>query len=254
MTDCLKSQNLDLKGVHNEVIKPPNNTLAPEMGRERRSMHLKFNGSCLKTTEKYFYFPTLIGLNIYIVYELNSNLNNFNITLENCLFGAVKLTKNVDIEKYKYTGYGIGFDSGGSFLFPDSSFGQNVTIFGADMSSSVYVNKKVNNILVLRKKFIQGINGTTIYAEKTYLINFTKSRTRFCLSLHYNGDNSYLFVNGTEICKFKAKKYEIKDGQSEICLGNISKDFSADNMKKQDYMEMLTILVLRLLQLRSMTY
>ena len=123
------------------------------------------------------------------------------------------------------------------------------------MSSSVHANNKINNILVLGKDFIQGINGTTIYAEKTYSINFTKSSVKFCLSLHYNGDNSYLFVNGTEICKFKAKRYKIKDGQTEICLGNISKDFSVDNMKKkQDYMEMFTILVLTLLQLRSMTY
>ena len=100
------------------------------------------------------------------------------------------------------------------------------------MSSSVHANNKINNILVLGKDFIQGINGTTIYAEKTYSINFTKSSVKFCLSLHYNGDNSYLFVNGTEICKFKAKRYKIKDGQIEICLGNISKDFSVDNMKK----------------------
>ena len=68
--------------------------------------------------------------------------------------------------------------------------------------------------------------------KKTYSINFTKSRVRFCLSLHYNGDNSYLFVNGAEIFKLKAKKYEIKDGQTEIFLGNISRDFSVDNMKK----------------------
>ena len=73
------------------------------------------------------------------------------------------------------------------------------------------------------------INSTTIYAEKAYSINFTKNSVKFCLSLHYNGDNSYLFVSSTEGCKFKAKKYEIKDGQTEICLGNISKDFSLDN-------------------------
>ena len=102
------------------------------------------------------------------------------------------------------------------------------------MSSSVHANNKANDILVLGKEFIQGINGTTIYAEKTYSINFTKSRARFCLNLHYNGDNSYLFFNGTEICKFKAKKCEIKDGQTEICLANISRDFSVDNMKKTE--------------------
>ena len=55
-----------------------------------------------------------------------------------------------------------------------------------------------------------------------YSINFTKKNTKFCLSLHYNGANSYLFVNGTEIIKFKAKDSEIK--AYSLCLGNISKD------------------------------
>ena len=50
--------------------------------------------------------------------------------------------------------------------------------------------------------------------------------------MHYNRENSYLFVNGTEIHKFKAKKYKLKDGQTEMCLGNISTDFSDNNMKK----------------------
>ena len=63
-----------------------------------------------------------------------------------------------------------------------------------------------------------------------YSINFTKTNTKFCLSLHYNGANSYLFVNGTEIHKFKAKDCEIV--VNPLCLGNISKDLSIDNMKK----------------------
>ena len=64
-----------------------------------------------------------------------------------------------------------------------------------------------------------------------YSINFTEKNKNFCLSLHYNGTNSYLFVNGTEIYKFKAKDSEIV--ASPLCLGNISKDWSANNMKKQ---------------------
>ena len=88
---------------------------------------------------------------------------------------------------------------------------------------------KKNNILVLGKDFAQGINGT-IYAEKLYSINFTENNKKFCLSLHYNRANSYLFVNGTEIHKFKAKDSEIV--QYPLCLGNISKDFSVDNIKK----------------------
>ena len=67
-------------------------------------------------------------------------------------------------------------------------------------------------------------------AEKKYSNNFTESRKKFCLSLHYNRANIYLFVNGTEIHKFKAKDSEIS--AIPLCLGNISKDFSVDNMKK----------------------
>ena len=146
------------------------------------------------------------------------------------MFRAVKLTKNSNIDKYKYTEYGIGFDSKGTFLFPDTSSGQNVIIFEADMSSSVHANNKVNNILVLGKDFTQEINDKTIYKEKMYSINLTKTIVKFCLSLHYNDDNSYLFVNGKEICKFKAKDSEIVPYL--LRLRNISKDFSVDNMKK----------------------
>ena len=98
------------------------------------------------------------------------------------------------------------------------------------MSSSVHANNKKNNILVLCKDFTQGLNNTTIYAEKLFSINFTENNKKFCLSLHYNGAKSYLFVNGTEIYKFKAKYSEIV--ATPLCLGNISKDFSIDNMKK----------------------
>ena len=66
-----------------------------------------------------------------------------------------------------------------------------------------------------------------------YLISFTVTKKKFCLSLHYNGANSCLFVNGTEIYKLKAKDSEIV--ASLLCLGNISKDWSADNMKKTGF-------------------
>ena len=66
-----------------------------------------------------------------------------------------------------------------------------------------------------------------------YSINFNLTKKKFCLSLYYNGANSYLFVNGTEMCKFKAKNSNIIVGQ--ICLGNISKDWSVNNMKKTGF-------------------
>ena len=166
-----------------EVIKSPDDAFAPGIEFTGKKMHARFMGGCLKQNKRAFNHRKTV--NTCIIYDLESNLNNFDLTLENCLFGAVKLTKNSDIDKYKYTGYGTGFDSKGTLLFSDGSFGQNVIIFGADMSSSVHANNKINNILVLGKDFIQGINGTTIYAEKIYSINFTNKSYTFLKTLVY---------------------------------------------------------------------
>ena len=103
------------------------------------------------------------------------------------------------------------------------------------MSSSAHINNKKKDILVLEKGPTQGLEHT-LTAEKMYSINFTVVRKKFvenCLNLHYNGANSYLFVNGTEIYKFKAKDSEIVVGP--ICLGNVSKDWSVDNMKRTGF-------------------
>ena len=145
-----------------------------------------------------------------------------------CLFGAVALTKNADTYKYGYSGYGIGFDRRGNFSFPDGRHSQNVLIFGADMSSSPHIDNKKKDILVLGRGPTQRLEHTST-AEKMYSINFTVTKNKFCLSLHYNGANSYLFLNGKEIVKFKAKDSEIV--AIWLCLGNISKDWSTDNMK-----------------------
>ena len=154
--------------------------------------------------------------------------NDSDPTLKNCLVGAVTLTKNADIDKYRYSGYRIGFDKRSSFSFPGGGFGQNVIIFGVDMSSSAHIDNKKKDILVLGKGPTQGLEHT-LTAEKMYSINFTVTRKKICLSLHYNRANSYLFVNGTEIIKFKAKDSEIV--ATPLCLGNISKDWSVDNIK-----------------------
>ena len=142
------------------------------------------------------------------------------------------MTKNADIDKYGYPGYGIGFDRRSSFSFPGGGFGQNVLIFGADMSSSAHIDNKKKEILVLRKGPTQG-SEHTLTEEKIYSINFTDTKKKFCLGLHYNGAKSYLFVNGTEIYKFRAKHSEIV--AIPLCLGNISKDWSVDNMKKTGF-------------------
>ena len=97
------------------------------------------------------------------------------------------------------------------------------------MNSSSHIDNKKKGILILGKGPTQGLEHTPT-AGKLYLINFTKENTKFCLSLHYNGANRYLFVNGTEIIKSQAKDSQIT--ACPLCLGNISKDWSVHSMKK----------------------
>ena len=100
------------------------------------------------------------------------------------------------------------------------------------MSSSLHVDNKKKDILILGSGPTQGLEHT-LTAEKMYSINFTATKKKFCLSLHYNETNSYLFVNVTKNYKFKAKDSEIV--AAPLCPGNISKDWSADNMKKTGF-------------------
>ena len=154
-------------------------------------------------------------VNIYYVYSLGASSSNYcDPTIKTCLSGAVNLTKNADIDKYKYSRYGIGSDRRGSFSFTGGGFGQNVTAFGADMNSSIHVDNKGKDILILGIGPTQGLGEHSLTAEKMYSINFTVTNVQFCLSLHYNGANSYLLVNGIEIYKFKAKDSEIVCSQS----------------------------------------
>ena len=99
--------------------------------------------------------------------------------------------KHVDVDQYKYSGYGTGFDRK-----------------EVDMSSTTKIDNRKKDILILGKGPTQGLVHT-LSAEKMYSINFTKENTKFCSSLHYNVAYSYLFVNGEEIYKFTAKDSEI---------------------------------------------
>ena len=107
------------------------------------------------------------------------------------------------------------------------------------MSSSTHINNKKKDRLLLGKEPTQGLEHT-LTVEKMYSIKFTVTKKKFCLSLHYNGAKSYLFVNGTEIYNLKAKDSEIV--ATSLCLRNISKYWSVDN-KKKTLMVMFMILV-----------
>ena len=173
---------------------------------------------------------TSLGLiaNYYIVYRLNPRTNSSNIVLENCLFGKIKITKNADTDKYKYQVHSIGFDLSGIFSHPNGGDGKNVIVFGVDMTNSKHANNKTKDVLVLGDGLIQKLDDTTIYAGKMYSPNFTIANKTFCLSLHYNGDDSYLFVNGKEVIKFKTQKQSVVE---KLSLGNISADFNQADRK-----------------------
>ena len=173
-------------------------------------------------------------VNIYIVYLIGPIINsrNTDYKVQNALFGGVKITKDAtDTSKHKYEGYGICFDEGGMFSMGNINNGRNVLIFGIHENSVIHSNK-ANNIFIMGDGFLQGINDTTLYAEKIYCQNFTAVNKKFVLSLHYNGDNSYLFVNGKQELKFKAKDNQIV--KEILCLGNISDDRTSANAQKTE--------------------
>ena len=155
-------------------------------------------------------------VNIYIVYKLDplASTRDKSFTIQNALFGAMQITKNAtDNDKNNYKGYGICFDERSEFGHTITEGGRahttdarNVLMFGADMSSSVHATNRANHIYLMGTGLTQGINDTTIYAEKNFYRNFTDFGKKFVLSLHYNGDNSYLFVNGRQKLKLKLKQ------------------------------------------------
>ena len=167
-----------------------------------------------------------VVISIYCVYQREpiSSSRDDTFTVQNALFGAMQITKNADTSKYKYKGYGICFDEGGLFSIGNINNGRNVLIFGVHEDSVIYANNKANNIFVMGDDFVQGINDTTLYAEKIYSQNFTQPSTKFVVSLHYNSDNSYLFVNGKQELKFNAKTESLV--KEKLCIGNLSDKWS----------------------------
>ena len=118
----------------------PNEILNPSLDYAGTTARVRFNGDCLKQEKITFNHGKTV--NIYIVYEIERSVNISSYpTLENCLFGAVKLAKHVDVDLCKYSGYGIGFDRKGFYSVGDE-VGRNVIIFGVVMSSSSHIDNK----------------------------------------------------------------------------------------------------------------
>ena len=104
---------------------------------------------------------------LYIPYILDLQLRNLNtaFTLGSCLFGSVRVTKNADLDKYKYSSCSIGFHSRSQFLVTKGSYGRTVIIFVADMSSSVHIDDKRKDILILGELPTQGLDDITLIAD-----------------------------------------------------------------------------------------
>ena len=155
------------KGLSNEsimVISTSDNSLNPTLSYYNTRIRVKFTGCCLKQTKVSYTHRKIVK--ICIVYELDASCSNHSDpTLKICLFGAATLTKNADVDKYGYSGYGIGFDRRSAFSFPGGGFGQNVLVFGVDMSSSAHIDYKKKDILVLGIGPTQELEDT-LTAEK----------------------------------------------------------------------------------------
>ena len=154
-------------------------------------------------------------INIYCIYKLDpiASSRDTSFTIQDALFGAIQITKNAtDNSKNNYKGYGICFDEESQFGhtmteggLTHTTNGGNVLIFGVDMSFSIHRTNRANHIYVMGDGLTQGIHDTTLYVEKKYYRNFMQPNVKFVLSLHYNGNDSYLFVNGRQELKFKCK-------------------------------------------------
>ena len=184
--------------------------------------HFQQNNKIITTINTVINIPCV---NIYIVYKLDpiASSRDTTFTIQNALFGVMQITKNVDTSKYNYKGYvdersGFGEGAITEGGFAHTTDARNVLIFGADMSFSVHKTNRANHIYLMGTGLTQAIHDTTIYAEKNFYRNFTEPGKKFVLSLHYNGDDSYLFVSGRQELKFKAKADQIIS--EKLCLGN----------------------------------
>ena len=205
----LSNQSLDLSGT----VGTANDI---KMSKPIRPAYVKFN-------HKESFFIQYLLINIYIVYSLYQKTISSDNALKNRLFGTTKVTKPSDTkdpDKCIYSGYGLGFDSTGEFTHPQGRTARNIIIFGVNLSNSVHITNQTQNILILGHGLTQKVNNITIYAEKMYSPNFSTENKTFCLCLHYNGDNSDLFVNGKEVTKLKA--INLKNKVNQLALGSMS--------------------------------
>ena len=244
---ALNSKNISgwkSTGIYNHSSKSIMNAIAntktnlPNFKNDGR-MHVHLNGSHFQQIAADIPNNNNV-INIYCVYKLDplASTRDKSYTIQNALFGAMQITKDAtDYDKNNYKGYGICFDERSEFGhtiteggFAHTTDARNVLIFGADMSFSVHATNRANHIYHMGTGLTQGINDTTIYAENNFYRNFTDFGKKFVLSLHYNGDDSYLFVNGRQELKFKCKTDQLV--KEKLCIGNLSDQWTTSESEK----------------------
>ena len=213
--------------------------ILPELKNDGR-MNVYFSGNHFQQNKVIIPKTNFNVINIYCVYKVDpiGSTRGTSYTIQNALFGAMQITNDAtNNSKNNYKGYGLSFDERSNFnhtITQDgqqrTSNGKNVLIFGVDMSFSIHATNRANHIYCFGEGLTQGINDTTIYAENNYWRNFSEHGEKFVLSLHYNGDDSYLFVNGRQELKFKAKNDQLI--KEKLCIGNLSDQWTASEAEK----------------------
>ena len=212
----------------------------PDIKNDGR-MHVHLNGNHFQQN-KVIIPNNNNAINIYCVYELYpiASSRDTSFTIQNALFGAMQITKNAtDNSKNNYKGYGICFDERSQFghtITEDgcthTTNGRNALIFGVEMSFSAHATNRANHIYLMGDGLMQGIKDTTFYVEKNYWRNFTDPGKKFIISLHYNGDESYFFVNSRQELKFKAKTDQLV--KEKLCIGNLSDQWTTSESEKTE--------------------
>ena len=194
---------------------PPaaNKSFSPKLAWPNNSrIRLWFKGSRLKQEDKATFTPNNV-VNLFIFYELNRWSRDLNAesSLKYCLLGNFRITKDADPVKYSYSGCRIGYDFPSLVSTPNCDWSKNISIFGIGMSSSMHIDNKNKDILIVVKGPTQRLDHVTLTVEVRSSIYFSRSQRTFCLSIHYTGINRFLFVNAIKIISIQSKTLKEND-------------------------------------------
>ena len=158
-------------------------SVLPKLLNQNNRLGVTLAGNYMKQDKIAYYHNAVV--NIYIVYKLQKRTGNSpDFTVQNVLFGAIKIAKDVNTRHCKYSGYGICFDGNSSFSFGNSINANIVIIFGCDMSFSSHANNRANNTYVVGQDFIQVIKMAPQSMQKNYTKQTLQNKIKNLYSLY----------------------------------------------------------------------